>query len=321
MPILRSHPTTVGLAFVFSLLCQFVPVFITKQSDEPQFGYDVLTDPLHESVLRIAVALCIPILLELLQDHYFTPWSRISCTDYIYYHKLSIVFTFFVPNLLVLVLCVQPVWEELYLCLKQAMVTLLAFPTVLLMNFYDNDIWTNSRAGYVLGMNAIARVFWTLYFVSTSPVFKLLGIVFRALMIPMGLPLMVKWFYRHGACIKDVLLLRHTEDSKFGDARSLSVFYVLVAFFIGMTFFISSISFPEGDNSVDGGRMNIIVQVIVISLIALIPGRLARRDAVQSDVSRSRTLPHSFFDHVIMLLLTHYWFTLLVVYSSVSFML
>lgn len=286
MSILDKHSTSIWLLLTFSITCQFIPVIINERFDNrPQLGYYVLTDRFYVSSLEVAVVLCIPILLELALDYLFTPRCRTSNIDYVVYHKCSIVFTFFVPNLLILLFCIHPAREQLYLCLKQLMIILLGFPTLLLMNYYDNDIWTNNRTGFILVMNAMARVLGALFYITGNIDFELATILFRALLIPVGLPLIVMWFYRHGACIRDVFMLRPSEDSQFGDARALSVFYVLVAFFAGISFYSISLIYPESINIVMNARTNIIVQVIAVSLIALIPGRLARRDAIQSDVS------------------------------------
>lgn len=289
-PILKSDGFVCLMVVVGVVtMSQLIP-FMVKDKTNVDLEDTVLEDDLFESFLRISIVLSIASFLDVFQD-YLSTFSHQVDFQVVNQHRFFLITTFFIPNVIMLLFCIRPVRIELYLALKQMQVIFLGFPTVLLLNYYDIDIWTNNRVYYIMFMNLLNRVCLVLYYISGNKLFQTLGIVFRVLMFPVGLPSILRWFYCHVSVIRDVIILRPSIGGKYGNARSLSVFYILVVFITVMGAFFASLVWPDTGKSANGGRMVVILETIAIALIALIPGRLARRDLVQSDVRKLTQIP------------------------------
>jgi hypothetical protein len=277
------------------ILSLLLPVLVEESTHVRLESYHVLEDSVFRSLLRMVVVLCIPSCAELIMDHYYSarPGTRVELVSL---HKFIFILSIFIPNLATLLFCLDPTREVVHGALRQIQTALMGYPTLFVLNYYDIHIWTNNRLTYVVLVNSIGRIFWILYYISGNILFSNLSFACRAAMMPVALPTMAVWFCCHGKVIRDVLLLRPSGDKSYTNERIMSIFLVLIVFFLAISFFISFSIYPESGKSPNGGRLVNSCQIIAVALLVLIPGRLARMDAVQSDVSVFTFIMLTLFD-------------------------
>jgi len=282
IPLLHQGRTWHHVVMIFTLITIFIPMVHHSPSHYIESKFVHLSDPFYDAAMRICVGLCVPVLVETSLDYLFTPsTSRYHLEYALHSYKFIIVLGIFVPTLVIVYFCMHTDRYNLFSCASLSQVMLLAYPTLYLLNYYDNYIWTNTRTSVLLLSFSSIGWFMTVFFSLNLVSFQYLAVASLSLSMILTCALLVVWGRVHSSVIRSMCFLRSDYPVNVSTTRVLSIYYVVVLVIFGLI--CTPVSTPAMATAT---RFRVVsaAQLICLCLIVLLPGRLARLDAVHSDV-------------------------------------
>lgn len=297
IPVLKSDLSWIYFLGGTALLSMYVPVIFHDPHGQQEIGTaPILTDTMYETASRIAIALCFPMTVELIMNYLFAPAPPDEAPPIVpsisRQVKLSMkaftVVMFLVPNLLIYSLCVVDKVggvKEIFLALVYNQFVLVAYALVLALNYYNSAFYTASWVYLIFTVSFFNRLSILVFFLTDWPFLTIVSLALRIVLMITCPPLMLYWFYANRHVIVHVFQLQKDPEwtsPPLSKEQVLLVFYVIMFFLFAIAFVVGTLL---GAETLVGGRMLIFTQVLLISALGLLPGRLARMDERTSDVS------------------------------------
>lgn len=267
---------------ILSLFINFIPlihhrtnIYILQNSN------NFNSDEQYESLLQILIFLCIPIIIEWLLDYLYTPLETNNKNDTMIIHNYKCIVTFgmMLPNVIIYTLSLKNSDILLIQIMFNVQVYIVTLATIFLMNYYDNEIWTNKLATFGIILCSMRVIIVPIWFIIHSMFIRLIWVIVLISSALLWIPLFIKLIIKHYKLVYNYFMNTITEKNV--NNRLLSIFYIVVLAFLG--WYIHLINIWTND-MLTRFKAITIGQIIVVGFIALIPGRLARMSAVQSDV-------------------------------------
>lgn len=286
-PIISWRTPSVEVAYICSLAATSLAanyasiVFGSAHAAVSHSKFPIHSDPLFETGCRVVIALCCPMVLELVQDYLFNP-SSLQADVLI---KTLIVMMFWIPNIANYTLCIKGHAHPVLLAsVIQTQFMATAYTIMLLLNFYNCEIFTSKWVHLLFTSSAMLIAMRTLYNFTGRVLFYYLSFPIQSVLIVAGPLYMLYWLYGNWRLIVNVLMLRGdaVEKAAVGSSSGIRLLFYVLLFFIFAVFFVvaGALSVLE----LSGGRLYIFSQVLLVALLGILPGRLARLEAVCSDV-------------------------------------
>jgi hypothetical protein len=280
--LLGSSKPALCAVILVSAVVVYVPLVFGLGSDELRNnGREMLQDPLFESLTRITLVLCCPMLFAVIADILFCPGYRWSWEFSVRTYRMWLTLVFLLPSAGMYAFCFHPPFPGLAQVLYQTQFILIMYPTLLLLNQHDTHIWTNEKSFSIVFLHCLSRICWVMYYYGSIEDAEVAGICCRLIAACIGVPCCFRWLHEHWAVIVNVIMLRSIHDERLSHDRILSIFYVAVVIALGLASLGEVIS---GAYTIVGGRCRGFSQIVGLAVVVLIPGRLAIRDVVRSDV-------------------------------------
>lgn len=264
------HPA-LCLYIVLSVLIVFSPIVFNDHHKSSASllnrGEDLLQDSFFRTVVRITMASCFPLLFSVIQDLLFSPQYSIDV------YRLCMGFAFLVSSSGINFFCLStPSYPALMQVLYVAQIMLIRYPTMLLWNMHDNEIWTNKKTLFIIVFYAMERTCLAIYMTTLSEEALYVGICLKFIIVCVYVPCLVRWAYKY-----------YLGGENISCTARLAFLYELLAITVTITAVGDNLGNPY---TLVRGRFKATLQLIALQFMVLLSGRLARRDAVQSDVSR-----------------------------------
>ena len=271
--MLRS--ISVSFAAISSLLMLAFPLDSISLLDHPLYS-----DPNFIGALRIASALCLPMVLESGLDYFFTPKARNILLQF----KTLLVCGIFVPNVIVSIFLTDD-FVVIFRAMMTIQILMLSCTVFLILEFHDPLIWpVRFVTSLIVGMSLIAVL------ISVHIITGLTGldIVVAVMGLVLGLVTTAKtleWSMKHRVLMYRVWFsATKLSPGDISNEQLIPIFYVMV--FIGYAAFTILVPILRvcGVSVEKRFLLAYATQYVVITLFIFIPGRLARINAAQSDV-------------------------------------
>jgi len=274
----------IGLYVIISVsaLVVYVPIVIGHGSSELQNdGKDLLQDEQFKSLMRITMLLCCPIIASIWLDYLFSPDLSASWKLSIQTYRMWTGLVFLLPSAGIYAFCIDPPFPALMQVIYMTQFILIMYPTLLVLNRYDGEIWTNTKSYSILVLHTLSRICWAVYYSASLDAASYAGAGCRVVAACIGVPCVFVWVCKHRDIILSVVMTRNTFYEYLSHERKLAILHVSFILVLAL----ASPADGIGDAySVANGRTRGITQLSGLALLVLLPGRLARRDAEQSDV-------------------------------------
>lgn len=271
------------IALATTLLVCFVPfVYSNYVADGHYHGLEKRTT-LHKHATEILFAMCCLMFVDSVLDFLFTPINLLGTVDAVANLKVALLCSLFFPTLILLVLENQ-IYANftvgLFIGVLAAQSFALCSTLFLFLNFHDEQIWTWQRTNFLVTLQIVTtffRIAEYLYDMSWMYIVILALVIFQVLLIAF---FGTQWILKHFVVLFEVF-----GWSKISVAARISSDEYMIICYICANFVLAlSVIFVINTPAV------LYVQTAVATVMILCPGRVARRNAVQLDVSIDSSL-------------------------------
>lgn len=269
----------IGISVVAILLLLFIP--------QSPYVYNLssVRDSNYSWMLRISSALCAPLVVECTLDYLFTPTAdaqKYEKSRLLLQFKTLLVCEYFIPDIISATVDKQTVRQSMYM-LQSALTT---YTWILILAFHDPEIWTYRLVTHLMINVGVIFVFASVYILTGLEIIIILLVVLAAIILPFLLVNLAKWLWKHRGLIRRVWFsVAKLAPGEVTNEEMIPVFYVLVM--LGYAVLLWTLPIMRMLGVPEGSRFMVIyvAKFIVLGLFVLIPNRLEKLNAVQSDVS------------------------------------
>lgn len=271
----RSNTIRACVVAFVALFC-FTPTFYHAKGRIEHSNFYNLERVSYRTSVAIVVAMCCPMVLDILDRIYAGVEKRI-----LNFNSLLLPFGLFIPNLLVLLFCFEPVRAALFYSIMLAQVCVLQGLLLVVLNLHDPVIWPDKVINGIMALRLTSLVSMVIYILVDVHLFS--WIYFLALVIATFIFFWKAylWIREHFTHIIHVLTSRQLQLFEL-DERELAHLYNAVVMVLLEISYLGFFTVPV--NRVASYNFMCFVEVIAICFVTLFPGQLARRRAVLSHV-------------------------------------
>jgi hypothetical protein len=263
-------------AVVFVCVLCFVPSIYHNPNRIRPSNFRNLEDASYKNAVSIVVAMCCPMVCDLCDRLYSGIKQDISDLK-----MLLLPLSLFVPNLVVLLFCFNPLRPALFYGTILTQVCLLQGLLLLLLNLHDPAIWSDKLVNFLLGARLTSVVCMVVYIITDVKTFVE---IYFALLVMATLVFFYKlyfWVREYSVGIVHLLCSRQLELYEIEEPQLSNLFFCVVL--IGLE--VSYLGFFVIPTSrVTSYNFMCYMEVVAICLVTVYPGQLARRRAVLSQV-------------------------------------
>ena len=249
-------------------------------------GYNphYLTQDIYKSRLEVLIAMCFPTVLDIVLDYlnFTSPSSssRERGSKILESSKLVFMAGLFIPSVLTYAFSLDPpkglmLYRASILCGE----TMVFGALLNIVHFHDQELWTVIRVDFVHGLQLSGAVAMNIFFLTHNHTFRIIYYgLFRS---SMGFFCIMNgyWMYKHRTSLYDVFISRTDVTMSLSNDKILQLFYTALMTFLIFSFAIIVLIFDVT------AFFLLHLQILMAMAIVLFPGRLAKRNALQSDVS------------------------------------
>ena len=263
---------------VFTIAFTFIPVFYHSDKRYPESNYKFVESDSFETALLTVIIMCCPMVVDQLLDYMYLPihenFRQFGDNVRLIYH--TILFLVFVPNLIKYMICLDIEKIPLFLSVELSQSYLMQMCVIWLFHIHDEStlkLWMLDALLIILSLCLMSDSIFVISNVYTfSILFRLFAGVVSSCIVYLG----VGWIYKHREILKKLYLTR----DRFSESNEqiyllcycnllLMFYWLLVGGFFARSYSVFFVN----------------VQIVLVGAMILVPGRIARQNAIQSDVS------------------------------------
>ena len=261
-----------GLTIAFC----FIPCIYHSDGIFKPEHYNFLESIYYRRATLILILSCIPMLVEFIFDSVFVTTSSELTLQPL---KLLLIVVFSVPNLLIYIFCRSSNFA-LYSSSALVQIAIIQVTTLLLLNFHDSVIFSNYRLNILFGIICGAEIVRCIWYTSGMIGFGVLcaGIIIVDWLLVFVL--LFIWFRKHSVSISHVFLRFDVSITTLVTNEEVMVmFYAMILVALIASCLLIFLIIPQFYNFAI-----LILQMVVIGLMTLCPGRLGRRQVLLAEV-------------------------------------